>query len=116
MTPDAEWTIERHLEGQPEFAVELFDRFIELVSTFGPFTYAVSKSSITLKGSRRGFAGARPVTAGLRGKATATDVVSASRLVASAATASGKNGSCFASTVMSASNPAVSAARAADPV
>ena len=38
MTPDAEWTIERHLEGQPEFAVELFDRFIELVSTFGPFT------------------------------------------------------------------------------
>jgi len=67
MTPDVEWTIERHLEGQPQFAVELFDRFIELVSTFGPFTYAVSKSSITLKGSRRGFAGARPVAAGLRG-------------------------------------------------
>lgn len=67
MTQDAEWTIERHLDGQPQFAVELYDRFIEMVSTFGPFTYAVSKSSITLKGSKRGFAGARPVATGLRG-------------------------------------------------
>lgn len=67
MTRADDWTIERHLDGQPEFAIALFDRFIALVSTFAPFTYAVSKSSITLKGSRRGFAGARPLAGGLRG-------------------------------------------------
>ena len=33
----------------------------------GPFTYAVSKSSITLKGERRGFAGLRPYRDGVRG-------------------------------------------------
>jgi hypothetical protein len=67
MTPDEEWTIERHLAGQPDFAVELFHRFIALAEDIGPFTYAVSKTTITLKGARRGFAGARPFAAGLRG-------------------------------------------------
>lgn len=67
MTPIEEWTIERHLEGQPEFAADLFHDFIRMVEAIGPFTYSVSKSTITLKGTRRGFAGARPVSAGLRG-------------------------------------------------
>jgi hypothetical protein len=67
MTADAEWTIERHLDGQPEFAVDLFHRFVATLSDIGPFAYAVSKSTITVKGTRRGFAGARPYRSGLRG-------------------------------------------------
>jgi len=62
-----EWTVARHLEGRPAFAVELFAEFIRLVESLGPFTYSVSKTTITLKGTRRGFAGARPVATGLRG-------------------------------------------------
>ncbi|MHC2999724.1 DUF5655 domain-containing protein [Microbacterium sp. HJ5] len=64
---DAEWTIERHVDGQPEFAVELYRQVIAAVERIGPFTYAVSKSSITLKGERRGFAGVRPDRHGVRG-------------------------------------------------
>jgi hypothetical protein len=66
-TPDTNWTIGRHLAGQPEFAVRLFDEFIAMVEEIGPFTYAVSKTSITLKGTRRGFTGVRPYRSGLRG-------------------------------------------------
>ena len=64
---DSEWTVQRHLEGAPEFAVDLYRRFIAAVERIGPFTYAVSKTTITLKGDRRGFAGARPYQGGLRG-------------------------------------------------
>ena len=53
-----EWTVERHLLGKPPEVVALYQRFIELAQACGPFTYAVSKSAITLKGTRRGFAGA----------------------------------------------------------
>lgn len=67
MISDDEWTIERHLAGKPDFAVDLYDKFIEMVEVVGPFRYAVNKSSITLKGTRRGFAGARPMSTGLRG-------------------------------------------------
>lgn len=38
--------------------VALYGRFIELTEACGPFTYAVGKTAITLKGTRRGFAGA----------------------------------------------------------
>lgn len=51
--------MERHLLGKPPEVVALYRRFIELARACGPFTYAVSKSAITLKGTRRGFAGAR---------------------------------------------------------
>lgn len=61
------WTVARHLHGQPDFAVRLYRQFIELVEAIGPFTYAVSKTTITLKGTRRGFAGARPDRGGVRG-------------------------------------------------
>ena len=65
--PDASarWTVEDHLRGKPPASVELYRRFVELVSACGPFTYAVSKTTITFKGSRRGFAGARPTQDGL---------------------------------------------------
>lgn len=61
------WTIDRHLEGQPDFAVDLYHRYIQMVERIGPFTYAVSKSTITLKGTRRGFTGVRPDRSGIRG-------------------------------------------------
>lgn len=57
--PDA-WSVQRHLAGLPPSIVGLYDRFISLAEECGPFTYAVTKTAITLKGSRRGFAGAKP--------------------------------------------------------
>jgi hypothetical protein len=64
---DAEWTVERYLLGKPPEVVALYYRFIEMVSACGPFTYSVTKSAITLKGERRGFAGARPRHSALGG-------------------------------------------------
>jgi hypothetical protein len=64
---DAEWTVERHLSGRPPEIVALYHRFIELAGACGPFTYSVAKSAITLKGARRGFAGARPGNRALSG-------------------------------------------------
>jgi Domain of unknown function (DUF5655) len=61
------WTVEDHLRDQPAASLELYHRFVDLVSACGPFTYAVSKTTITFKGSRRGFAGARPTKTGLAG-------------------------------------------------
>jgi hypothetical protein len=62
-----EWTVERHLEGKPEQVVALYNRFIELAEACGPFVYSVAKTAITLKGSRRGFAGATPRQSSLTG-------------------------------------------------
>jgi hypothetical protein len=59
------WTVEDHLRGKPAAAVQMYHRFIELVEQCGPFSYAVGKTTITLKGTRRGFAGARPTVRGL---------------------------------------------------
>jgi hypothetical protein len=61
------WSAEDHLRGQPAGSIELYRRFVELVAACGPFSYAVSKTMITFKGSRRGFAGARPTARGLAG-------------------------------------------------
>ncbi|MFI7020095.1 DUF5655 domain-containing protein [Streptomyces sp. NPDC050164] len=52
------WTVERHLLGKPDEIIALYHRFIGLAEACGPFTYSVAKTAITLKGSRRGFAGA----------------------------------------------------------
>jgi hypothetical protein len=57
---EAKWTVERHLLGKPPEVIALYHRFIELAGACGPFAYSVTKSAITLKGARRGFAGARP--------------------------------------------------------
>ena len=55
---DDEWTVERHLRDKPAHVVALYHRFIELAEACGPFTYAVAKTAVSLKGTRRGFAGA----------------------------------------------------------
>jgi Domain of unknown function (DUF5655) len=62
-----EWTVADHLAGKPESSVALYLQFVRVVEACGPFSYAVSKTSITFKGTRRGFAGARPDASGLRG-------------------------------------------------
>jgi Domain of unknown function (DUF5655) len=59
MSP-TEWTVADHLRDKPAAVVALYDRFVELVQACGPVEYAVSKTGITFKGSRRGFAGAKP--------------------------------------------------------
>lgn len=59
------WTVEDHLAGQPAGSVALYRRFVDMVEECGPFAYSVTKGIITFKGSRRGFAGARPTPRGL---------------------------------------------------
>ena len=66
MSGDA-WTVEDHLAGKPDDVVALYERFIGLVQECGPFSYRVTKTAITLKGSRRGFAGAKPTKRSLDG-------------------------------------------------
>ena len=63
----SQWTVEDHLRDKPPAIVALYQRFVELVQACGPFDYAVSKTAITFKGSRRGFAGAKPKANSLDG-------------------------------------------------
>lgn len=62
-----EWTVERHLQDKPARDVALYHRFIQLAEACGPFNYAVAKTAVSLKGSRRGFAGAVPTPKSLDG-------------------------------------------------
>lgn len=66
MSGDA-WTVEAHLDGKPDEIVALYERFITLVQACGPFSYRVTKTAISLKGTRRGFAGAKPTQRSLDG-------------------------------------------------
>jgi hypothetical protein len=89
MTPmtdvdDSEWTVGRHLAGQPEQTLTLYEAFLERAEAIGPFTLAVSKSAITLKGSRRGFAGVVPKPSGLRGYLDLQRVVDDPRITSAA--------------------------------
>jgi hypothetical protein len=59
------WTVQDHLDGKPPQSVAMFHRFVELIQRCGPFEYSPSKTTVTFKGVRRGFAGARPTTSGL---------------------------------------------------
>ena len=61
------WTIERHLEAGSDQGRALFHRFVEIVAACGEYTTSVAKTTITFKGSRRGFAGARPAGDRLQG-------------------------------------------------
>jgi hypothetical protein len=59
------WTVDDHLRGKAPEAVALFERFVALIAACGPFTYAPAKTTVTFKGTRRGFAGARPTDRGV---------------------------------------------------
>ena len=54
------WTIERHLEAGTHRGRALFQRFVQIVAACGEYTTSVAKTTITFKGCRRGFVGARP--------------------------------------------------------
>jgi hypothetical protein len=54
------WTVERHLDSVSQPVRDLYRGFISLAEACGPFGYSVTKTAITLKGERRGFAGAKP--------------------------------------------------------
>ena len=54
------WTVERHLEAGSEHGRALWHRFAEIVGSCGEYTVSVAKTTITFKGPKRGFAGARP--------------------------------------------------------
>lgn len=77
---DSVWTVERHLQGKRPEVIALYHRFIELAQACGPFSYAVSKSAITLKGTRRGFAGAFLGESALRGYLDLRRVVQDARI------------------------------------
>ena len=55
-----EWTAAAHLRGCDPAVIRLYERFVELVQACGEFEVAVSKTAISFKGTRRGFAGAKP--------------------------------------------------------
>jgi hypothetical protein len=56
----AEWTVDDHLRDKPHASVALYHAFVRLVEACGPVTCSVAKTTITFKGSRRGFAGRGP--------------------------------------------------------
>jgi hypothetical protein len=52
------WTVDDHLAGKDSDVVDLYHQFVRLIEACGPFEYAVAKTAISFKGTRRGFAGA----------------------------------------------------------
>ena len=61
------WTVEDHLRGKSTEHVGLYEAVAAILQSFGPTTLSVSKTTITFKGQRRGFAGARPMKHGVEG-------------------------------------------------
>lgn len=64
---DHAWSVEDHLAGAPPEHVALYRQVEDLIRAQGPVEVSVSKTTITFKGRRRGFAGARPTSRGVRG-------------------------------------------------
>jgi hypothetical protein len=62
-----QWTVDDHLAGQPPASVALFHCFVDVLAGNGPYICVVHKTTIGFKGTRRGFAGARPTSRGLVG-------------------------------------------------
>ncbi|ACQ81695.1 hypothetical protein Bcav_3453 [Beutenbergia cavernae DSM 12333] len=68
MSDDVEpWTVERHLAAASAPSAALYERLDAVLRSFGPVRVSVSKTAVTFKGTRRGFAGARPKGDGLVG-------------------------------------------------
>ena len=54
--PDKVWTVEDHLRDASPEHVALYHAVAALIAEQGPVTLSVSKTTITFKGTRRGFA------------------------------------------------------------
>jgi hypothetical protein len=78
-----DWTVERHLADKSDVVRDLYCRFIDLVEACGPFTYNVTMTAISLKGTRRGFAGAKPKAQTLDGYLDLQQVVRDPRILRS---------------------------------
>jgi Domain of unknown function (DUF5655) len=78
-----EVTIADHLAGKPDVIVALYGRFIAMVDACGPVSYRVTKTAITLKGTRRGFAGAVPKDRSLDGYLDLQRVITDPRIMRS---------------------------------
>lgn len=67
--PDAHgsWTVEDHLRDAPAEHVQLYRAVEAAIHDCGPVTVSPSKTTITFKGRRRGFIGARPTRRGVQG-------------------------------------------------
>ena len=61
------WTVEEHLEGADERALDLFRQFVSIVESSGDFEFAPTSRQIGLRGARRIFAGVRLTKRGLEG-------------------------------------------------
>ena len=67
MTEPHTWTVDDHLRGADPENVALYRAFVRLVEACGPVEVVVHKTTVTFKGTRRGFAGARPDRSGVVG-------------------------------------------------
>ena len=61
------WTVEQHLEGADERALDLYRRFVAIVEASGPYELAPTARQIGIRGSRRIFAGVKLTKRGLEG-------------------------------------------------
>ena len=52
--------VQQHMENGTPKSRALYDRFVEILDDIGPYTIHPAKSTITFKGTRRGFCGAHP--------------------------------------------------------
>lgn len=64
---DKRWSVEDHLRDAPPEHVALYRLIEDYVLGLDGVTLSVSKTTITFKGRRRGFAGARPTLHGVKG-------------------------------------------------
>lgn len=67
VAPPEDWSVERHLADKPQVVVDLYEGFVRLVAACGTYAVSVTKTAIAFKGSRRGFAGAKPRKSSLDG-------------------------------------------------
>lgn len=64
---DRHWTVEDHLDNKPAASIALFRQIEQEVLRREDVRVSVSKTTVTFKGSRRGFFGARPTKTGVDG-------------------------------------------------
>lgn len=56
----SEAIIKQHMENGTPNSRAMYDRLVEILDEIGPYTIHPAKSTITFKGTRRGFCGAHP--------------------------------------------------------
>ena len=59
--------IGQHMQHGTPNSRALYDRFVAILDTIGPYTTHPAKTTITFKGTRRGFCGAHPKNDSLHG-------------------------------------------------